>query len=184
MGCLRAYTCPKEDRAEKKQKRVAQLLNIKSKHHHPFTSTTAGTAIDPKSRRATVDAGRVELPYAAAEVELGEECTEGSASSTDSLEPTTACPNDAFSSDLSDTLASAASFSSTRSNYTEAPTPDESSGLSFEEDSQPIHSSFPGMLISNADDPFYAESATEGISEKVLPGSDPTAQYVSQFLDR
>ena len=185
MGCLRAYTCPKED-VEKKQKRVAQLLNIKSKNHHPFTSTTAGTAIDPKSRRPTVDEGRVESCGVTVPVEeVAQECTE---SSSEDL-----AGDEERSSEFSDTLASAGSLNSnfTRSN-TQAPTPDESSGLSFEEDSQPIQSPFPGMLISSANDAtaqFY-NGASGGANDgdinldDELPPNDPTVQYVSEFLDR
>lgn len=195
MGCLRAYTCPAEE-VEKKQKRVAQLLNIKSKNHHPFTSSTAGTAIDSKNRRPTIDAGRVEITVG---VEEGQECTEDEEAitheSSGSIDLTATCNAGVLgekSSDWSDTMASAASLTSggncTRSN-TEAPTPDESSGLSFEEDSQPIQSSFPGMLISSVKDPFY--NGGGGVAgdndmnlDDELPPNDPTAQYVSDFLDR
>lgn len=186
MGCLRAYTCPADD-VERKQKRVAQLLNIKSKNHHPFTSSTAGTAIVDTRRRPTMDAGRVEI---AVGVEEGQECTEDELS--DSIEVTTfqvggggaGGQGDERSSDWSDTMASAGSLNS-RSN-TEAPTPDESSGLSFEEDSPPVQSSFPGMLISNARDQFYNGGGSSGEMnlDDELPADDPTVQYVSDFLDR
>lgn len=185
MGCLRAYTNPQEE-MEKKQRKVAQLLNIKSKSHHPFTSSTAGTAIDSKNRRPTIDAGRV-MP-----VEVAQECMEAvvSPDSVEETEDRDLCPNEERSSDWSDTMASAGDLN-TRSN-TEAPTPDESSGLSFEEDSQPIQNSFPGMLISNGtDDPsqFYTNGSNGGGDlnlnlDDELPANDPTAQYVSEFLDR
>lgn len=192
MGCLRAYTCPREEEVQhhQKQRRVAPLLvNIKSKNHHPFTSSTAGTAIDPKgTRRATVDAGRVEIVVG---VEEGLECTEASNEqlSSDSIEMTTcqvgAANEEERNSEGSDTMASASLNSCTRSN-TEAPTPDESSGLSFEEDSQPIQSSFPGMLLSTVKKdamPFGGESLDMNLDDE-LPPNDPTAQYVSEFLDR
>lgn len=197
MGCLRAYTCPQEE-MEKKQRRVAQLLNIKSKSHHPFTSSTAGTAIDPKSRRATMDAGRVGVM-----VEVAQECTEAELTTTspESIDlpgPGDLGPNEERSSDWSDTMASAGSLNGgnddcTRSN-TEAPTPDESGGLSFEEDSQPIHNSFPGMLISTNDPTQFYTNGGGSVGaggddmnlnlDDELPANDPTAQYVSDFLDR
>lgn len=198
MGCLRAYTCPQED-MEKKQRKVAQLLNMKSKSHHPFTSSTAGTAINSKNRRPTVDEGRIGFS-ASNSVEVAQECTETEPTSPDSVELEQPHNENERSSDWSDTMASATSLNSNTRSNTEVPTPnDESSGLSFEEDSQPIKNVFPGMLISNAVDDattqFYTSACAGGQGGELavdgelnlsdeLPADDPTAQYVSEFLDR
>lgn len=183
MGCLRAYTCPDEE-LEKKQKRVAQMLNtprIKSKNHHPFTAGTAGTAIDPKNRRATLEGIRTT-------VELAQECTEtgglnaDSSLATDLSNSVTAA--DERSSELSDTMASASLNSNYTKSNTEAPTPE---SLSFEEDSQPIQSFHPSAsangFLNGVKDQMYQGIDSDLNLDDELP-SDPTVQYVYDFLDR
>lgn len=198
MGCLRAYTCPNEE-LEKKQKRVAQLLNtprVKSKTHYPFTSSTAGSAIDPKNRRATLDP-----VYKGSMVELGQECTEAELAGIVPTERSQSIDVTASEdrSEVSDTMASA-SMNSNCSN-TEAPTPDESNGISFEEDSQPIYNFYPpsanGLFsATNGNGGGGAGNGTVKDVGQLYPSldddmnlddelpNDPTVQYVSDFLDR
>lgn len=155
-------------------------------NHHPFTSTTAGTAIDPKNRRPTLEGVRTA-------VELAQECTEtdvavaaDSSVTTDLTNSVTAA--DERSSELSDTMASASLNSNYTRSDTEAPTPDES-GLSFEEDSQPIQSFYPsvssnGFSVPNGvKDQMYKGIDNDMNLDDELP-SDPTVQYVFDFLDR
>lgn len=194
MGCLRAYTCPDEE-VEKKQRRVAQLLNtptIKSKTHQPFTSTTASRAIDPRGRRSTLGGMSV------VDVEVGQECVETPKGATNSASDysnsidLSACdtiPEDDGvngKSELSDTMASASAGSvNSHSNITEAPTPDESNGISFEEDSQPIRTKpFPDLMMNGKDTAFYGELDDDDMNLDDELRDDPTAQYVSEFLDR
>lgn len=168
MGCLRAYTCPNEE-LEKKQRRVAQMLNtprIKSKTHNLFTSSTAGTAIDPRNRRSTLDSKEVVI------VELAEECMEKAMESAPLDDDTIGVPSDfsvsievtnggfgngieAEISDTSDTLASADSL---RSNAEEAPTPDGINGISFEDDLPGKNMS---QMMSNLDDELPTDSTDQ-----------------------
>lgn len=191
MSCLKAYTCPSEEILEENRKKVAQSLNIskiKSKTHQMFSSSVASTAIDPRTKN-TGTPSKTKDAEMTVNVKDDQELLLSDNSNSQDISTWEVMDADGMvkspPSDISYTMASASmgSGNGTRSNIT---TPDETNGISFEEDSQPIQKHFTmpnGKEITiefngdiNLDD--------ELVNDDRQRDTDPTSQYVSDFLDR
>uniref|UniRef100_A0A1B0CEX7 BHLH domain-containing protein n=2 Tax=Lutzomyia longipalpis TaxID=7200 RepID=A0A1B0CEX7_LUTLO len=203
MSCLKAYTCPNEEdngKIERNRRRVTQLLNI-SKCTSPI-ETSSSVTITPKESKIvnmqkTSDSDSTNRMDATVMAHNGIETSKIvtnsddqisdlslDASSWDKLSETdlqnTSAPFKSPMSDtLSDTMASASLRSHTVEN-TEVPSPDESNGISFEEDSQPITIHKPSQ---NGYEHEFTEKFNADVTN-VVKKSQSSHHYVNNFIER
>ncbi len=205
MRCLKAYACPNADIIEE-NKRIRESKDA-IKYAKPSQKNNGSVSLTNGRSESESD-----LPTFV-HLKKPEERTENSASLDGSslwehidIVPDFQDDRKSPGSDgTSDTFASASLQSQTVGNDTEMMTPDESNGISFEEDSQPItiHRPINGesdftyaatedvlhQITNDNDDVYRSHSAAEAIEiaddpTPPIDGQNESTKYVSSFMER